>query len=360
MNREIPAAAPHPLVDGGGDEHLIWESRADVIGLSPASVNLLALAQQAGVRPILVTDAVTVLTPAFAQVWRDGGGGWVVRGPDALREGFTGRSLDSVEALLSADPPRTADDLDATYGAPMPATALELTAVTSLRHRPTRAALLGGPLEGIAGATGTVISGWGVHEPAVTAWDRATLTEFARSRMPSESLIVATGDGVAGTLTVRRTAHGVEELTTASADLGAPSTVAFEALLDRIDAHLADLGVGMPLIGFVSVRPTGRPLQVTSTLPAPPSPLRLLIGPPGVKLLGVRPDELVARFGAERIGRPRLPGLLFRLGTLGEATWGRLDEILGSFDRTVLDDALRGSAGWRVAAPAGEGDADGR
>ena len=349
MTREIPAVGPHPLADSGADGYAVWESRADVLGVSAASVNLLSRAQSAGTTAILVTDDVTALTLPFADVWRQGGGAWVVRRPDGLREGFTGRRLASVDEVLSADPPRSPDDIDLAYLRQNPATALELTLITSLRHRPTRAALLGAPAEGVAEATGTAVTAWGAHEPATARWDRSAFTEYARARMPKDSLVIAAGPGMAGTVTARRTSHGVEELTTASVDLGVPSTVAFAAMLDRIDEHLAALGSGMPLIGFATARPTATPLVVTSTLPAPPTPLRLLIGPPGVKLLKIRPEEAVERFGAERIGRPRLPGLLFRLGTMGDPTWVRLDEILGSFDRQLLDAAMGHSSLWPVA-----------
>jgi hypothetical protein len=349
VTREIPAVGPHPLVDVGGDGLLIWESRSDVIGISPAAVNVLGRARDAGTVAILVTDEVTALTPAFAEFWRQGGGAWVVRGTDRVREGFSGRVLSSVEAVLTTDPAASADDVDVSYLRPVPATALELSIVTSLRHRPTRAALLGGPIEGAAAVTGSALTAWGAHEPATTAWDRPTFTEYARAQMPQDTLVIASGPGVVGTVTVRRTSAGVEELTTASANLATPSTVAFGALLDRLDAHLAELGVGMPLIGFATVRPSARPLLVTATLASPPTPLRLLIGPPGIKLLKLKVDEVVERFGAERIGRPRLPGLLFRLGTLGDPTWLRLDEILGSFDRTLLDAALGHSPYWARA-----------
>jgi hypothetical protein len=54
--------------------------------------------------------------------------------------------------------------------------------------------------------------------------------------------------------------------------------------------------------------------------------------------------ELEARFGAEQVGRPRIPGLLFSLGSLGDPTWQRLDDILATFPRDRLDEVLGLSA----------------
>ncbi|MGU7735501.1 DUF6177 family protein, partial [Escherichia coli] len=64
---------------------------------------------------------------------------------------------------------------------------------------------------------------WGPNEPAEYAWDRDALTAFARSRMPSDTRLIATGDAarpVAATLTARRTTRGVEEVTEALVSLG--------------------------------------------------------------------------------------------------------------------------------------------
>lgn len=354
MTREIPAVAPHPLVDAGGDGWLHIESRAPVIGLSPAVANLLAVADARGDRPILVTDGTSVLTPAFDEAWRAAGGRWVVREPAGLRDGMSGRRLATVPDALDATPVRDPDDVSRAFLTPAPATAVELEAVLSTRHRVTRPVSLGDPVERLAEALGCPITGWGAHEPAVTRWDRAALTSFARSRMPSDVALVASGARLVATITVRRTREGVEELTRVRADLGLPTVPGFGALLDRADVALRELATGMPLVGFLTARPTATPLAVAPVLQTPPSPLRLLIGPPGVRALGIRPEEHRDRFAAELVGRPRLPGLLYRLGTLGDPDgWARLDAILSTADRSALDGLL--GPGWRAAGGGADG-----
>jgi len=360
VTREIPAAASHPLVDAGGEGYLLWESRSPVIGLTAAAVNLLTGGLRQDAVPILVTDGTSVLTGAFAETWRGGGGAWVVRGRSGLREGFSGRRLEDVTEVLTAGPVRAADDVDLAFLEPRPATGIELSVIVSQRHRPTRATLLGGAVDGVAGAVGTRITAWGAHEPAGTTWDRGVFTEYARERMPAETLVVASGPGVVATVVARRTKVGIEEITTLSADLGAPSTPNFGRMLDSLDGFLRELSsTGLPLVGWASARPAALPLTIPAVLQTPPTPLRLLIGPPGVKLLGLRPPVLVDRFAAEIVGRPRLPGLLFPLGTLGEPTWQRLDEILAGMDRAKLDEALGGGLLRSPSGDRGTGGGDG-
>jgi hypothetical protein len=352
MTREIPATAAHPLVDAGGEGWVLWESRSSVIGLTAAAVNLLARSLSHGVVPILVTDATTVLTSAFAETWRGGGGAWVVRGRSGLREGFSGRRLGDVADVLTAEPVRTPDDVDLAFLEPRPAVGLELSVIVSQRHRANRATLLGGAVDGVAAILDRQVELWGAHEPAGSAWDRAAFTEYARTRMPRETLVVTAGAGLVATVVARRTKPGIEEITTLAADLGAPSTLGFEGILAALDTFFRDLGsTGMPLVGWASARPTAAPLAVPAVLQAPPTPLRLMIGAAGVKLLGLAPARFVDRFGAQIIGRPRLPALLFPLGSLGDPTWQRLDAILADMDRSKLDEALGG--GLLRAASAG-------
>ncbi|MDN5725504.1 MAG: DUF6177 family protein, partial [Propionibacteriales bacterium] len=80
------SAAPrvgHPLADwvGAGLDGTSWvatESRGRVIGFTRMRANLLATALAEGRRPLLITDELSVLTPAFARIWQQGGGSWTV------------------------------------------------------------------------------------------------------------------------------------------------------------------------------------------------------------------------------------------------------------------------------------------
>src|SRR5690606_8409873 len=134
------------------------------------------------------------LTPAFAQVWRAAGGRWVVRTAEGLHDGGTGRRVATVPEVLDRIRVDDPDLISPAFLAPRPATALELHVIASVRHRVSRSVLLGGAAALLAGLDGGEVHAWGAHEPAVTTWDRAAFTEFARQRMPADTLVVAVGD----------------------------------------------------------------------------------------------------------------------------------------------------------------------
>jgi hypothetical protein len=342
--REVPiTGVPHPLADLVAPGYLITESRAPVIFLSSARVNLLAQAAEAGVVVILVTDELSCLTPAFAQLWREAGAGWVVRGGDGgLRDGFTGKQLGEIADVLTATRVSSVDDVAVGFLRPFLADCIEVLATISLRHRAKITTVLGAPIAGLAELTGSARRlAWGSHEPVGQSWDRDALTIFARGRMPADTLLVAAGPDVRATLTVRRTEEGVEEITQAHLGFGTPSTIDFEQIRGRLVRYLADLtATSMPLVGLISARPSRRDLLVPPFLQHAPTPLALLVGPPVVRSFDLPVAELEARFGAQRVGRPRIPGLLFSLGSLGDPTWERLDEILATFPRDRLDEVL--------------------
>jgi hypothetical protein len=174
---------------------------------------------------------------------------------------------------------------------------------------------------------------------------------------------------------VQRTAQGVEEITEAQLNLGVPSTVAFGDQRTRLLSWLADLtATAMPLVALVMARPGRADLLLPPQLTHPPTPVALLIGPPGVRALSIDVDAMVERFGALRVGRPRIPGVLFPLGALGEPTWSRLDEILSAIGRDRVSEQIglsprhlehpdvssRGSKGFVPLAGTEGGEIDGQ
>jgi hypothetical protein len=68
--------------------------------------------------------------------------------------------------------------------------------------------------------------------------------------------------------------------------------------------------------------------------------MALLIGPPGVRALDISVDQMRRQFGALSVGRPRIPGLLFALGSLGEQTWPLLDAILAAIGGDQVNEIL--------------------
>jgi hypothetical protein len=159
--------------------------------------------------------------------------------------------------------------------------------------------------------------------------------------MPADTLLVGAAPHLRATMTARRTELGVEEITQTHLSLSTPSTIDFEQIRTNLLDYLADLAAtSMPLVGLISARPGRRDLLIPPFLQHPPTPLALLVGPPAVRTFELPVEELVERFGARRIGRPRIPGLLFSLGSLGDPTWQRLDKILATFPQAQLDEML--------------------
>jgi Family of unknown function (DUF6177) len=328
-------AVRHPLLDFGGrvdardvdkTTYAATESRSPVIFLNAGRISLLARAREEGRRVVLVTDELSCLTPAFAEVWREAGAAWVVRSPNGLREGFTGRRLPEVGEVFTAPGIRSVDDVDLGFLRSAPATAVQVMAVISLRHKARSTTILGGPIAGLA----KIVSGvaprvWGAHEPAGNRWNREDLTGFAQSQMPGPVLVVGVGESFRSTLTVQRV----------------PSTVAFEDHRARLLSYLSQLAENsMPLVGLIMARPGREDLLIPAFLQHPPTPMVLLIGPPGVRALDISVDQMRRQFGATSVGRPRIPGLLFSLGSLDEPTWPRLDAILTAIGGDQVNEIL--------------------
>jgi hypothetical protein len=351
MREQSLSAVRHPLLDFAGrvdgrdgDEmaYAATESRSPVIFLNAGRISLLAQARDEGRRVVLVTDELSCLTPAFAEVWRDARAAWVVRSPNGLREGLTGRRLSEVGEVFTAPGIRSVDDVDLGFLRPAPATALQVMAVVSLRHRARATTILGGPTDELAKiATGAAPGVWGAHEPAGNLWNRAELTSFAQSQMPGPVLLLGVARGFRSTLTVQRTSAGIEEITEAQLSLGVPSTVAFEDHRSRLMSYLSQLAESsMPLLGLIMARPGRGDLLIPAFLQHPPTPMALLIGPPGVRALNISVDQMRQQFGAVSVGRPRIPGLMFSLGSLGEQTWPLLDAILTAIGDDQVNEIL--------------------
>jgi hypothetical protein len=351
MREQSLSAVRHPLLDfggtaagqeGAGMAYAATESRSPVIFLNAGRISLLAQAREQGRRVVLVTDELSCLTPAFAEVWRECGAAWVVRSPNGLREGFTGRRLSEVGEVFTAPGIRSIDDVDLGFLRPAPATAVQVMTVVSLRHRARVTTILGGPMAELAKiASGAAPRVWGAHEPAGNLWNREALTGFAQSQMPGPVLLLGVAKGFRSTLTAQRTSAGIEEITEAHLSLGVPSTVAFEDHRARLLSYLRQLAENsMPLVGLIMARPGREDLLIPAFLQHPPTPMVLLIGPPGIRALDISVDQMRRQFGAIRVGRPRIPGLLFSLGSLDEPTWPRLDAILMAMGGDQVNEIL--------------------
>jgi hypothetical protein len=337
--REFAAGlVDHPELDFDGEGFAATETRSPVVFLDAGRVSFLETARDAGKRAVLVTDEISVLTPALASVWQEPDAAWVVRSTAGLRDGFTGRRLTSVGDVLTAAPVQAIDDVAVDFLRPSSADAVQVNAVVSVRHGTWETTQLGGPAAALAElTTGSPLRLWGPYEPLGRHWDRVELTKFAREQAPGPARLLMAARGLAVIVQVRSTRSGLEEMTEAHVSLGAPSPTGLDDQHARLLSWLTNLAdTAMPLAGLVLARRGRDDLLAPSRLTHRPAPIAFLIGPPAVDAMKVDVDDMVARFGAIRVGRPNSPGALFRLGGLDGSGWERLGELLDAVGREQL------------------------
>lgn len=344
--------AQHPLLDAAGTGWAATETRADVVTLSVGMSDFLHRVASGGERPIVVSGEFSRMTRPLAEALSGVDGHWVIRtDSDGCYDAHSGAALDSPQDVLAL-PPRPTGTLGVhpAFVRAAISARLQLVATVSTRHRVSRPVRLGGVLDAASDAfAGAQPTAWGPTEPLVAAWDRDDLTERTRRRMPLESRWSAvtaarhpaTGTALVGTLQVARTSEGLEETTRVWADVaGAGDERAAGLALEARQFLSRAAGVGMPLLG-VAFATLGSPdLARRGTAPSTPEPLALLIGPPGVRTLGVEPRTWVDRHGGALVGSPRLPGVLVPLGSPDGGGWQRLAEVLATLDAARVADLL--------------------
>ena len=353
----------HPLIDLVHDDAVFSESSASVVELTAARAGLLRLATERSRRVVLLTGEGSLLTLPMRDALLATGGVWVVKegNQQGGRDAVTGRQLDNVlEATRPSDPPTleatspvflgetptdvgpdALRDLERRRTVP---TARLVNLSMSVRHSARRTTVLGRTAElAIETLTGAPPRSWGRHEPALVAWNRTALTADARERAPLPARFVVVADGVIGTVLVRRTDDGLEETTTLELTVGPSGSDAARAVVDRVpDLFDALAEETVPLFFLATIRTGRADLLVPSEAQELPVPLAMLLGPPGVRRLGVDLDVATHRFGAVRVGKRRLPALRFPLGTFDHADWDTASEVASWLD---ADEALAAVSG---------------
>lgn len=331
--------ADHPLVDGAGEGWVATETRAGVLALTAGMSDLLGRVAVEGRRPIVISGEYARMTQPLAEALSAVQGSWVVRtGAAGCYDAGSGARLDSPEQVLGSRPARTPDGLHPAFVRATISNRLHLVVTVSTRHRVSRPVRLGGVLETIAEATtGAPPERWGALEPMLAAWDRDDLTERTRRRMPADSRWAAASAGVhpmVATLHVARTSEGLEETTRVWVDVagtdGSERTTV--GALGR-DVLAAAAGIGMPLIGAAFATPGSPDLARRCTAAPAPEPLAFLVGPPGIRALGVDAAAWTAQVGGATVGSPRLPGALLPLGSIDGGGWQRLSDVLAPLER---------------------------
>lgn len=335
----------HPYLDAAGPGWAGTETRAQVIALTTGMSDFLHKTATQGLRPIVVSTEFSRMTQPMAQVLSAVRGHWVVRTrDDGFYDARSGARLSAPAEALTAGA-ANADGIHPLFVRAQVASALQVVATVSTRHRVSRPVRLGGVAEAAVDLfTGTEPAAWGALEPLLAPWDRGDLTERSRRRVPLDSHWIAVGGGdrpVVSTIQVGRTSEGLEETTRVWAavpgvgrDAGATATAEAREMLARAGT------IGLPLIG-VAFAAIGAPdLARRATATPQPEPLALLVGPAGVRALGVDPKRWIGEVGGTVVGSPRLPGVLLPLGSVDGGGWTRLEDVLATLDPARLADLL--------------------
>lgn len=316
----------HPLADELFEGGVVHHDEDVLLQLTALRADLLLTAARAGRRVVLHSSADSRISDALAGALRDAGGVWVVE-DDAgtVWDGLTGRVIDGVEVLL--EPGEQELRVAPAFAAGVGADARHVLLAASVRHRRDVEPRLGALLEAFADGLGAPAVVYGPHEPAQRAWDRAEVAELLTRRPDAPRLLVAGSSDAPldASLLVRPTEAGLEEVTEATL---AVQDEPAGAVADRVRTAFERVATEtFPLFAFVLVRPGRRDLSRPPALPYAPAPLAVLIGPPGVRDLGLDVDVLVDRFGAVRVGRPRVPGVLVPFS--GELpAWDDVDRLV--------------------------------
>ena len=234
------------------------------------------------------------------------------------------------------------------------ATGVEVLVVVPLRHRPRRSTLLGGPMATLAELlTGQPPAVWEAHEPAGNRWDRGQADRLRPGAATRPALLVgagAKGSGRAWSSSGPTTAWRRSPRRTSAWVSQAPSGLSSNKTAWRPSSPSQPL----PRCPWSDWCSLGRPGTICSSprfLQQPPSPLALLIGPPGVRGLEIATEAMVQDFGAVKVGRPRLRGCCFRWAawrtppgpgwtrSSAPSARGRVGDVLGLSRRHTTSEA---------------------
>jgi len=335
----------HPLLDAAGPGWAGTETRTPVIALTTAMSDWVHKTASQGLQPIVVSGEHSRMTQPLAQVLSAVQGHWVVRTrDDGFYDARSGARLSAPAEVLAAGAP-TPETVHPLFLRAQVASALQVVATVSTRHRVTRPVRLGGVAEAaVALFTDAEPAAWGAVEPVLAPWDRDDLTERSRRRIPLDSHWVAVGGGeraVVATVQAARTDEGLEETTRVWAavpgigrDAGTAATAEARELLARAAT------IGLPLIGLAFAAIGAPDLARRATATPHPEPLALLIGPAGVRALGIDAKRWIDDVGGTIVGSPRLPGVLLPLGSVDGGGWTRLNDVLATLDPARLADLL--------------------
>lgn len=314
----------HPLADELVVGGVVHHDPALLLELTPLRSDLLLAATRASRRVVLHSSASSRMSPALLGALHDVRGRWLAEDSSGLMwDGITGRIVDPDAPF--AEPSEHAA-LAAPFASGQITDANEVVLAASVRHRTGTVPAYGALLETFTSALDAEPVAYGPHEPVTRPWDPVELRALLASRPDVPRLHVRSESSkpMRGSLLVRSTAYGTEEIV----DAAVTTKPAAEGLAPRVHRALERASsTQFVLFAVVLTRPARSDLMRSPVIPAVPAPLAVLIGPPGLRDLGVDIDLLGRQFGATRIGRPRVPGLVLPFS--GEPSdWATVEQVV--------------------------------
>ncbi|MFC3996254.1 DUF6177 family protein [Nocardiopsis sediminis] len=317
-----PPAKPvngHPAIDAMTVKAAVAVQDRPVVPLTTWLADAVVACERSGRGLQVRTAAESRVTLPLRALLNRSEARWVVEEPDGggHYDGFSGVPLvwdDTAGYVIAADaatagPSRTFLDAPPDPGS-------QLLVDLRLLHPAAADLVIGGAVETIGTAlTGTGPAGWGVSEPALSAWNPVTVTELCRRRAPQATLSVFAGPGgstrgFVGTHRVSRVTSGVKETITAAIGYRDGEEPPIGALQD-LARGFADRG---SLLTMTVQRVAGRPdLTYTPHWYGIPTPVGIAVGGRGVAEIGLS-AALAAPVEGHTLGRENAPSVWYPLG----------------------------------------------
>jgi hypothetical protein len=310
----------------GAPAPVVYRDDREVVFRSAALTACIQAATRSNSMLLLQTAAQSRLSLSVTILLASASVHWVVEIGGELFDGVSGEPVRATDPRSDRTGEYTAADEGGADRRPEPAVE-QLVVSATLHHRAGAHIELGHALEQLAQAfTGAPPTGWGVDEPATQLWSRTSVTSIARRRMPEPTVLAVVGNRTlpfTAQLTVSRTSRGVDEDLVALG-LGEPHTAP-----NAIEQALAGLAEDSSLAFAVVHRRPGR-LDLTTEFGArtASTPTAILFGPRAVRELGLDALETAGGTRPRRLGRSRMPSLLWSLDRAAGSGWRQLDTLL--------------------------------
>ncbi|MCW2524230.1 MAG: hypothetical protein JWO63_2565 [Frankiales bacterium] len=325
---------------------LAYRSDRDIVYRSDALTARARAAAQTGRPLILLTAAHSRLSLAVTMMLTQWGMRWVVEIEGEFFDGLSAELLDPADEPVPTPAigprPSAANQPRRDQAPPL---VEQFVVSATVHHRAAAGTELGRSVERLAQAlTGAPPTGWGLGEPVDQQWNRANLTTEVRRAMPDPTVLAVVGHHnirpFAAQLRATRTQRGVDE------DFVAVTRAEPHATRDGLMQTLAGLTADTT-VAFALVHRRLGPADLTTEFgpPHPSTPIAVLFGPRAVRELGLDCLESAPVRPPQRVGRERVPSLLWTLGEGAAASQGQGWQELGQLVRHLGPERVAAATG---------------